>query len=372
VIVLAAAGNAKVFWYLTRGMGVGALILLTASVALGVVTSIRWRSDRWPRFITAGLHRNLTLLAIAFVAVHVLATVADGYTPIGVKDAVIPFVSPYRPIWLGLGAIAFDLLLALVATSLLREKIGYRAWRYVHWLAYASWPIALVHALGTGTDARLGWMRATGVVCVALVAAAVLGRAALTPDASRRVRGGATLAALVVPLALVLWYQSGPAQHGWARRAGTPVSLLAGKRARHIVQSAPRGAQTALVALPHSPFSSMLTGTLRHAARPDGLVDIVIRGRLRGGAGGSVRIDLRGQPDGGGGVSMIASGVSYVPAGTGTVYVGSVTGLDGQRVFANAVAHGGERLQLSFDLNIDARSELVTGTMTGTPNGTGE
>ena len=193
MIVLAAAGNAKVFWYLTRGMGVGALILLTASVALGVVTSVRWRSDRWPRFITAGLHRNLTLLAIAFVAVHVLATVADGYTPIGVQDAVIPFISPYRPIWLGLGAIAFDLLLALVATSLLREKIGYRMWRYVHWLAYLSWPVALVHALGTGTDARLGWMRWTGVACVAVVAFAVISRAALTPDAPRPLRGGAVL-----------------------------------------------------------------------------------------------------------------------------------------------------------------------------------
>ena len=119
-----------------------------------------------------------------------LATVADGYTPIGLQDAVVPFISPYRPIWLGLGAIAFDLLLALVATSLLRERIGYRIWRYVHWLAYASWPVALVHALGTGSDARLGWMRWTGVACVAVVAFAVMARAALTPDAPRPLRAG--------------------------------------------------------------------------------------------------------------------------------------------------------------------------------------
>ena len=98
----------------------------------------------------------------------------------------------------------------------------------------------------------------------------------------------------------------------------------------------------------------------------------MIRGLLHGGAGGSFRIDLRGQPDDGGGVSMTASGVSYVPAGTRTVYVGSVTGLDGPRVFANVVAHGGERLQLSFDLNIDAQRNVVTGTMTGTPDGGGE
>ena len=169
-----------VYWFLTRGLGVSALLLLTASLALGVLTSVRWRAQRWPRFVTAGLHRNLTLLAIAFVALHVVTTVADGYTPIGLKDAVIPFVSPYRPIWLGLGAIAFDLLIALVVTSLLRERIGYRVWRYVHWLAYAAWPVALVHALGTGTDARLGWMRSIGAACVAVVALAVLARAWLT------------------------------------------------------------------------------------------------------------------------------------------------------------------------------------------------
>jgi DMSO/TMAO reductase YedYZ heme-binding membrane subunit len=369
MIVLAAAGNAKVFWYVTRGMGVGALILLTASVALGVVTSIRWRSDRWPRFITAGLHRNLTLLAIAFVAVHVLATVADGYTPIGLQAAVVPFISPYRPIWLGLGAIAFDLLLALVATSLLRERIGYRIWRYVHWLAYLAWPVALVHALGTGSDARLGWMRWTGVACVAVVAFAVMARAALTPDAPRPLSGGATVAALLVPLALLVWYQSGPAKRGWARRAGTPTSLLAGRHSVRVRASRPPAPSA--VALPSSPFSSALTGTLQQTNRPDGLVDIVVRGRLHGGAGGSVRIDLRGQPLGGG-VSMTASGVSYVPARTGTLYLGSVTGLDGPRVFADVVAHGGQRLQLSFDLNIDAQRNVVTGSMSGTPNGTGE
>jgi len=363
----ATTGNTTVFWYLTRGMGVGALVLLTASVALGVLTSVRWRSTRWPRFVTAGLHRNLTLLAIVFVAVHVVTTVADGYTPIGLKDAFVPFVSPYRPIWLGLGAIAFDLLIALVVTSLLRERIGYRAWRYVHWLAYVSWPVALMHALGTGTDARLGWMRSIGAACVAVVALAVLARAALTEDGSRAVRGGAALVALIVPLAILFWYQSGPAQRGWARRAGTPVSLLASNR---IVRPG-RGAAVppAAVALPQSVFTSSLTGTIRQASRPDGLVNIVIRGRLRGGAGGSVRIDLRGQPDGGGGVAMMASGVSYVPAGTQTVYVGSVTGLDGRHVFADVAAQGGERLQLSIDLNIDVRRNAVTGTLTGTPSG---
>ncbi|HUZ80689.1 MAG TPA: ferric reductase-like transmembrane domain-containing protein [Gaiellaceae bacterium] len=362
-MMLAVAGNAKVFWYLTRGMGVGALILLTASVALGVLTSVRWRSLTWPRFVTAGLHRNLTLLAIVFVAVHVLTTVADGYTSIALKDAVIPFVSPYRPIWLGLGAISFDLLIALVATSLLRDRIGYRAWRYVHWLAYASWPVALVHGLGTGTDARLGWMQLVAGGCVAVVALAVLARAAVTTDAPAALRAGAALGAVVVPLGIFVWYLSGPSQRGWARRAGTPVSLLASRRAGRVTV---RSALATPVSLPHSAFSSSLSGTLQQGGTADGLVDVVIRGVLHGGAGGSVRIDLQGQ-GANGGVSMTSSGVSYVPAGTSTVYIGSVTALDGQRVFATVVAPGGSTLQLSFRLNIDTRRKLVTGTMTGTP-----
>ena len=123
--------------------------------------------------MVAGLHRNLTLLALAFIALHVLTTVVDGYAPISLLNAVLPFTSPYRPVWLGLGAVAFDLLLALTITSLLRARIGYSRWRALHWLAYASWPIALVHGLGTGTDAR--------VTCVvgAVVWRVAAGRASL-------------------------------------------------------------------------------------------------------------------------------------------------------------------------------------------------
>ena len=129
-----------------------------------------------PRFVTLGIHRSVSLLAVAFVAVHVLTTVADGYVPIGLASAVIPFSSSYRPFWIGLGAIAFDLLLALVITSVLRRRFGYRTWRLVHWSAYACWPIAFVHALGTGTDTGTNWGIAILASLAGLAGAAVLGR----------------------------------------------------------------------------------------------------------------------------------------------------------------------------------------------------
>jgi sulfoxide reductase heme-binding subunit YedZ len=356
--MIAAAGNAKVFWYLTRGTGIVALLLLTASVVLGVLTTARWRSPRWPRFALSAVHRNLTLLTIAFVAVHVVTTVLDGYAPIRLVDALVPFVSQYRPVWLGLGALAFDLLLALVVTSLLRARLGYRLWRQIHWLAYASWPVALVHALGTGTDGRVGFMLIAGFGSLAVVALAVLARVALAPGRQTPVHAGAALAALIAPLAIVVWYESGPAKHGWARRAGTPATLLAsGRRSpRRVAASQPV----------RTSFAARLVGRMTDSTNANGLVDVVITGKLNSGRVGAVRLDLRGEPLGGG-VAMTASGVSYVPAGTRTVYEASVSTLNGQQVIALVSAGSGQQLQLIFNLNIDAAAGTVSGTVSGAP-----
>jgi methionine sulfoxide reductase heme-binding subunit len=216
----------SLLWYTTRATGVMALLLLTGSVVLGVAGVARIDAPRWPRLLNAGLHRNLSLLAVAFVAVHVVTTILDGYAPIGWLSAVVPFSSPYRTLWLGLGAVAFDLLLAVTITSLVRVRLGYRAWRAVHWLAYASWPIALWHGLGTGTDSKLTWLLALDAACVAAVTCTFGWRLSL---ARRRPSVLATtLACAAVPLATAAFVAVGPLQPGWARRAGTPVTLLSG------------------------------------------------------------------------------------------------------------------------------------------------
>ncbi|WP_203656795.1 ferric reductase-like transmembrane domain-containing protein [Actinocatenispora rupis] len=168
-------------WYFARGTGVVSLLLLTGTMLLGLLGPLRVSSDGWPRFVLGGLHRNLSLLVVAFLGIHVASSVVDTYAGIGWLDAVVPFGSVYRPVWLGLGAVAFDLLLALVVTSLLRRRIGHRPWRVLHWLAYACWPVAVVHAWGTGTDAGHGWVFLLTLVCVAAVAVAVAVRAVLGP-----------------------------------------------------------------------------------------------------------------------------------------------------------------------------------------------
>ena len=116
------------------------LLLLTVSVLLGILTAGRFSTQRWPRFLSQGLHRNVSLLVLVFLALHVGTTVVDTYTSIPLTAAFIPFASSYKTAWLSLGAVALDMLLALVATSLLRTRIGHRTWRRVHWLAGAAWP----------------------------------------------------------------------------------------------------------------------------------------------------------------------------------------------------------------------------------------
>ncbi len=163
--------NDKVLWYTTRGSGAVALVLLTAVISLGILSAIRWQRPGWPRFLTVDLHRDLSLLTILFLAVHIVTSIVDPFTSLGLR-ALIPFASAYRPLWLGVGAVSLYLLLALVLTSLLRTHLGLGAWRAIHWSAYLCWPAALLHGLGTGSDSGALWQRGLDVACAVVVAAA--------------------------------------------------------------------------------------------------------------------------------------------------------------------------------------------------------
>lgn len=213
-------------WYTTRATGLVAMVLLSVSMACGLLSSVGYQRAGLPRFVTIGLHRNASLLALAFTVAHVLTTVTDGFVKIPVPDAFIPFIGSYRPLWLSLGAIAFDLMLALSVTSLLRARMRYRTWRVVHWSAYACWPVALLHGLGTGTDTPVRWVLALTLLCVALIAALLAWRLAYgwPGHAAARVAGAAAL--VVALVAGGAWLSAGPLTAGWARRSGTPPSVL--------------------------------------------------------------------------------------------------------------------------------------------------
>jgi sulfoxide reductase heme-binding subunit YedZ len=160
-------------WYLGRGTGVVSLVLLTLVVALGIATRSGRALAGLPRFAVTAVHRSASLLAMVFVAVHVVTLLFDPYAQLDLISLVVPFTAGAQPFWYGLGAVALDLILALIGTSLLRRHIGPRVWRAVHWTAYACWPIALAHSLGSGSDAGTGWMITIVGVCVAAVLGAL-------------------------------------------------------------------------------------------------------------------------------------------------------------------------------------------------------
>jgi sulfoxide reductase heme-binding subunit YedZ len=214
-------------WYATRASGTVALVLLSMAIVLGVTQVSRLRSERWPRFVVDGLHRYASLLAAVFLTLHIATAVLDSYAPISLPDAFIPFIGAYRPLWLGLGAAALDLLLAVGITSIIRVRLGHRVWRAVHWLAYAMWPLAFVHGLGTGSDVQQGWMGVLDITCGAGVLLAVAVRITIGWPARRRIRIAAAGFVAAYLAGLVIWVPIGPLGPNWARRAGTPTRLLA-------------------------------------------------------------------------------------------------------------------------------------------------
>ena len=293
-----------------------------------------------------------------FLAAHIGTTVLDNFAPIRLLDAVVPFVSAYRPIWLGLGAVAFDLLLALTVTSLLRARIGHRSWRVLHWLAYVSWPVALVHALGTGSDARVSWLQGLAVAATLCVVAAILVRIRTATGAPAPRLAAAALAVLV-PLGTLAWYRTGPGAHGWAARAGTPASLLAPApvaRARTI--------RTTAATLPSPPFTAELSGSLSQAPQTDAqLVLLNIRGRTSGGARGVLWVRLQGAPTEDGGVQMTASGASYGPPSAPDAFVGKIVQLNGTQMVLELSDSTGKTIDLTVDLRIDSATRHISGTV---------
>lgn len=353
-LTLATAG-APALWYLSRGSGAVSLILLSTAVVLGIVDERHWRSARWPRFTLHGLHRWVSLFAVSFLSVHILSAVLDSFAPIRLLDAVIPFAGKYRPLWLGFGALAFDTLLAVTITSLLKKRIGQRNWRAVHWLSYAAWPVAVVHGLGTGSDVRAGWLLAITAACVAAVWLAVFVR---IWDAAPGPRFASLGALAAVPIAAVIWLPQGPLAKGWAQRAGTPARLLP---VSDVTPAA--GTQRDLFS---PPFSAYLGGSETGSSDDSGDERVDIALRITGGAQGAADIVLQGQPLAGGGVSVQRSEVTLGPASDPNRYQGRVVSLENTDVVAEVTDQAGNSLRADFRLALEGRR--VEGTVSVVPD----
>ncbi len=367
ITTAAVATATSPLWFASRATGLIALALLTGTVVLGVLTSVRFASPAWPRFVTVGLHRSISLLTIVFTGLHVLTTVTDPFASISVVSAVIPFTSGYRRVWLGFGAVAFDLLVAVLITSLLRTRLSPRAWRAVHWAGYACWPVALVHGLGTGTDGAARWVLALTAACALAVAAAAAWRLIAGWPAHAGLRLAAAGAAVVMALAIAGWAWTGPLRPGWARRAGTPAGLLA-RSAGDVGPAAgsagggsgAAAAGSRLTAFPAVPFQAPLAGTVAFgpgAAAADRTVTLA----MADGRAVRLKIVISG-PAVQGGVEMTASSVSLGPASAPGRFSGRLVALEGS-VMQAVVSGAGQRLALAIDLTSQT-STAVSGTVT--------
>ena len=176
MIATAVQAGGQSLWFLSRGSGLILLMLFSVVVVLGVATRTGSASARWPRFAVMELHRTLALFAVGLLGVHVVTAIMDPFVSIGWAAVAVPFVSPYRPLAIGLGTLAVDLGSAVLLTSLARRHLGYRTWRAVHWLAYVAWPVAFIHTIRAGADLGVLWVSLIEWGSAALVATAVLAR----------------------------------------------------------------------------------------------------------------------------------------------------------------------------------------------------
>jgi predicted ferric reductase len=164
------------FWYASRATGVVSLVLFSLVAILGILVNRQGRLPGLPRFAVTGLHRNLSLLTVAFLGMHIVTAIVDGYAHIPWLSAVVPFSSGYERFWIGLGTVTIDLFAALIITSLLRDRLKPSLWRAVHWLAYVCYPVVVLHAIGASKDLRSGWLLTLTMATVFAVVAAIVYR----------------------------------------------------------------------------------------------------------------------------------------------------------------------------------------------------
>jgi len=349
-----------VTWDTARAGGLISYVLLTSAVSLGLVLRNRWQSTRWPRLVTNELHGYVSLLALVFIAVHVLAVAIDPFTHFGFAAVLVPVATRYRPVWMSLGIVALYLLLAVWVSSRLRHRIGHRLWRQIHVLAFAVYAAATLHGLGTGSDTRTIWAGALYAVSIALVGSLLAVRL-LAPsgrDARRRPLVAAT--AGIALLAVTSWAVGGPFAPGWSARAG-------GATARAAIAAQPRTARTAATRTPsaivRAPFTAGYAGRLTvEPVDEQGRLTLRIDGALSGATKDHLEILIHGVPLEDGGVAMEQSRVRM---GTTTaLYRGEITSLDGTRLVA-AVRSPRQPLRLGLVLRI-GRDGTVVGQVHGT------
>lgn len=357
-------------WYISRSAGFVGLALLGIIGVLGIITAGNFNFKRGARFIAPEVHRSLSLLAVVVLAIHVSAAVFDKYSHIGLKDAFIPFFAQYRHIWVGLGAIAIDLGVAVVVTSLLRVRMGYKSWKLFHWASYPIFGLSIIHGLGTGSDSSLLFAKVIYLVVGGSLVAAVLIRLFSLKEqiiARRFVLFGTSFA---VPLVIISWAFVGPFTPTWPHRAQgglsqavtTPAGVGVGASAIK-GSSAPTTSTLPKLQI-SSGYSSGWSGQLDESpANSQGEIALRLFGPLSKSPGYKLSIVLIGFPQDGG-VSMASSIVEVASNGGSVLYKGTVTSLNGTTVVCSVSDASGSTVTVTAALNLASSGSSFNGTVT--------
>jgi sulfoxide reductase heme-binding subunit YedZ len=177
--------NDPTFWLLARASGLTAYALLTASVLAGLVLKSRPFASLKPAAVT-DTHRFLALLGLGTIGLHGTTLLLDRTIQLTPAALVVPGASPYRPVAVGIGVLAAEVMLVVYASFALRRRIGSRNWRRLHWATYAIFAAATAHGLAAGTDTAAPWVFAFYLAAVGSVAGAVTWRTLATPQTARR------------------------------------------------------------------------------------------------------------------------------------------------------------------------------------------
>jgi methionine sulfoxide reductase heme-binding subunit len=318
-------------WYAARAAGIVAYVLLTGGVLLGTLLAGRVRVPRWPAFAVTDVHRFVSLLVGVFVSLHVLAIWLDSYVHFSLAQIVVPGASSYRPLWVALGIVAAELLLAIAVTNLLRRRIGHRRWRRVHYLTFLVWAGATVHGLGAGTDSSAAWLRLLYVLSIASVLGAVVWRVGRSRLPAGSVLAPST-AAVLFGFVLVLGLGKLPSGIGRTQSARAATS-------------------------PPGRVSDTFAGSVEQQQGPGGALVSVV-GRGTGQRRLLVRIDLV-TPDG----SRIADTALQVrDVVSGTLCTGTVTAVGGGGFAGSCSFPGGAARTVSGAWSVSGRS--VSGRLT--------
>ncbi len=367
-----------VTWDIARAGGFTAYILLMLSVAIGLALTMQLQSPSfWPRILNSELHNFVTLLALIFTTIHVLAVIVDPFTSFGLNEVFIPFVSHYRPVWMALGIVALYLGLAIGLSTWLRRWIGYSWWRRLHVLTLVVFALVTVHGIAIGSDTQSWWGFAIYAVSIALVAGLLIRR--LLVPVNHRARKHPVFASLtgLATLVALVFMLAGPMRPGWNALAGGTSTASATGATQSTGASPSQGSVSGDPFA--SPFTASLQGTLTQSG-PDasGAETLHVNTTLSNGAQGVMTIVLQGtqvsaSEDDGGALSISSTAVTLGTNSAASLYQGQVTDLrardDGWRMFALVLKGGSSntaQVQLQIALHIDSSGQ-ISGTIQGAP-----